>query len=200
MGSPLLFVLHSGIINKIYSLQKANRRGATLGFSLKADFVCNSIYDIPCSALAERGISLLLADLDNTLAPYGAALPDERVKNWCRELKNVGINLFVLSNNRRDERPRVFCQAMNIPFIGHAGKPKTAGFYLAMEQMNVNSSQTAIVGDQVFTDVLGGNRAEVMTILVKPISLAGNPGRYLRYAAEFPFRYASLTKGKGFEK
>ena len=63
-----------------------------------------------------------------------------------------------------------------------------------MERMGVTKEQTAIIGDQVFTDVLGGNRAGVSTILVEPIRLAGNPGRYLRYAAEWPFR---LLSGRG---
>ena len=60
-----------------------------------------------------------------------------------------------------------------------------------MEQAGVTKEQTAIVGDQIFTDILGGNRAGVSTILVRPIRLAGNPGRYLRYAAELPFRLLS---------
>jgi hypothetical protein len=63
-----------------------------------------------------------------------------------------------------------------------------------MAQMGVTKEQTAIVGDQVFTDVLGGNLAGVTTILVRPIRLAGNPGRYLRYAVEAPFR---LLSGRG---
>lgn len=171
-----------------------------MSFSLRADFVCDSVFDITASALVERGITLLLADLDNTLVPYGVSLPDEQLKAWHQNLKDAGVTLFVLSNNRRSERPEVFCRAMDIPFIGHAGKPKKAGFDQAMQQMNVAARQTAIVGDQVFTDVLGGNRAGVTTILVSPISLAGNPGRYLRYAAELPFRRASLVQGKGFDK
>jgi predicted HAD superfamily phosphohydrolase YqeG len=60
-----------------------------------------------------------------------------------------------------------------------------------MEDMRVTKEQTAIIGDQIFTDVLGGNRAGVSTILVKPIRLAGNPGRYVRYAVELPFRLLS---------
>ena len=64
-----------------------------------------------------------------------------------------------------------------------------------MEQTGVTVQQTALVGDQIFTDVLGGNRAGVTTILVKPIRLAGNPGRYVRYAAELPFRWLS-NKGE----
>ncbi len=162
-----------------------------MGFPLKADSVCESIFDLHASARAARGITLLLADLDNTLAPYGAPLPTDAVRAWKEELKAAGVALFVLSNNRHAGRPRVFCEALDIPFIGHAGKPRAGSFFRAMEQMGASPAQTAIVGDQVFTDVLGGNRAGVTTILVKPIRLAGNPGRYVRYAAELPFRALS---------
>ena len=82
----------------------------------------------------------------------------------------------------------------DVPYIGRAGKPKSPSFYKAMERMGAEKGQTAIVGDQVFTDILGGNRAGISTILVEPIRLAGNPGRYLRYAAEWPFR---LLSGQG---
>lgn len=107
-----------------------------------------------------------------------------------------GITLFVLSNNRHEERPRVFSEGLEVPYIGHAGKPKTPSFIKAMEQMGASREQTAIVGDQIFTDVLGGNRAGISTILVKPIRLAGNPGRYLRYGVEVPFRLLSAGGGR----
>ncbi len=154
----------------------------------RAGFVANSIYDLSGEALERRGIRLLLADLDNTLVPYGVPLPDQKLKDWRDELAAHGVTLFILSNNRHEHRPRVFSEGLDVPFIGHAGKPKTPSFYAAMERMGVTKEQTAIVGDQIFTDVLGGNRAGVTTILVRPIRLAGNPGRYLRYAAELPFR------------
>lgn len=165
-------------------------------FSLLADIVCDSIYDIDLSALKAAGIRLLLADLDNTLVPYGVALPTDEVSAWNQQLKEQGITLFVLSNNRHANRPRIFSEGLGVPFIGHAGKPGVKGFYKAMEQMGVTAQQTALVGDQIFTDVLGGNRAGVTTILVKPIRLAGNPGRYVRYAAELPFRMVSGKKGE----
>ena len=160
----------------------------------RAQFTYHDIYELSGEALARRGFKLLLADLDNTLVPYGVPLPDERLKRWRDELARHGVTLFILSNNRKEHRPRVFAEALGVPCIGHAGKPKTPSFYRAMEQMGVTKEQTAIVGDQIFTDVLGGSRAGVSTILVEPIRLAGNPGRYLRYAAEVPFR---LLSGKG---
>ena len=157
----------------------------------KADFLADSIYDISGEALARRGIKLLLADLDNTLVPYGVPLPDDKLIHWRDELHACGVTLFVLSNNRHENRPRVFAECLDVPYIGHAGKPKTHSFHKAMEDMQVTKEQTAIIGDQIFTDVLGGNRAGVSTILVKPIRLAGNPGRYVRYAVEVPFRLLS---------
>ncbi len=161
---------------------------------LRARFTYHDIYELSGAALARRGFKLLLADLDNTLAPYGAPLPDDRLKAWRDELSAHGVTLFILSNNRHESRPRVFAEALDVPYIGHAGKPKTPSFVKAMERMGVTREQTAIVGDQVFTDVLGGNLAGVSAILVEPIRLAGNPGRYLRFAVEVRFR---LLSGKG---
>ena len=161
----------------------------------RADYLADNIYDITGEALARRGIRLLLADLDNTLAPYGVPLPDERLRAWRDELKEHGVTLFILSNNRHESRPRIFAQALDVPYIGHAGKPKTPSFFAAMERVGAAREQTAIIGDQIFTDVLGGNRAGVATILVRPIRLAGNPGRYLRYAVEVPCRL--LSRGRG---
>jgi len=160
----------------------------------RARFVAHDIYELSGEALERRGFKLLLADLDNTLAPYGVPLPDEKLKAWRDDLRRHGVTLFVLSNNRHKTRPQVFSEALEVPWIGHAGKPKTPSFVKAMERMGVTREQTAIVGDQVFTDVLGGNLAGVSAILVEPIRLAGNPGRYLRYAVEVPFR---LLSGKG---
>ena len=96
--------------------------------------------------------------------------------------------LFLLSNSRKPRRAEHFATALGIPFLGRAGKPKTGGFLRAMEQMGRAGAQTAMVGDQIFTDILGAKRAGILAIMVEPIQLAGNPGRYLRYAVEEPFR------------
>ncbi len=165
-----------------------------MGASLLARWTGRSIYDIEPGALARKGVRLLLADLDNTLVPYGVPEPDQALRTWTEALSGEGITLFILSNNRHPQRPRRFSEALGVPYIGHAGKPKTGSFYQAMERMGCTPEQTAIVGDQIFTDILGGNSAGVTTLLVEPIRLAGNPGRYLRYAAEWPFRALSQKR------
>ena len=159
-----------------------------MALPILAHWAGRSIFDIEPAALARRGIRLLLADLDNTLAPYGEPEPTQAVRDWAAALGEQGITLFVLSNNRHPERPRRFSQAL--------GKPKPGGFRRAMEQMSCTPEQTAIVGDQLFTDILGGRNAGVLTLLVEPIRLAGNPGRYLRYGAEWPFRMWSKRRTK----
>ena len=160
----------------------------------RARFLAHNIYCISGEALARRGIRLLLADLDNTLVPYGVPLPDDKLRQWRDYLAAHGVKLFILSNNRRESRPSIFAEELGVPCIGHAGKPKKSSFFQAMESQGVTPAETAIVGDQIFTDILGGNRAGITTILVEPIRLAGNPGRYLRYGVELPFR---LLSGRG---
>ena len=150
--------------------------------------VCPSVTDIRPEDLAARGIRLVLADLDNTLAPYKVEKPSPQVVQWKEELEARGIRLFLLSNSRKPGRAQRFAEKLGIPYQGHSGKPRKAGYLRAMERMGCAPKETVMVGDQIFTDVLGANNAGVVPLLVEPIRLAGNPGRYLRYAVETPFR------------
>jgi len=147
-----------------------------------------SVAAIPPKALAEKGVRLVLADLDNTLVPYRVLEPSPEVRAWMEGLREAGITLFLLSNSRKPGRAQRFAERMGIPFRGHSGKPRREGYLKAMERMSCAPAQTVMVGDQIFTDTLGANRSGVTPLLVEPIRLAGNPGRYLRYAAETPFR------------
>lgn len=159
-----------------------------MAFSLIPDGVYRSVYDLDIRKLAQQGITLLLADLDNTIAAYSVLTPTQEVRDWNERLRWSGIELFILSNSRKPTRARTYAESLGVPFIGHAGKPHAVSFYKAMERMGRVPEQTAMVGDQIFTDVLGAKNAGIPVYLVKPIRLAGNPGRYLRYAVETPFR------------
>ena len=154
------------------------------------------VLDIRPEELTRKGITLLLADLDNTLVPYKTPLPTEELKHWREELAAGGVELFLLSNSRKPGRHKRFAEALGIPFIGHAGKPKRGGYERAMEQTGRTAAQTAIVGDQIFTDILGGRRSGITALLVRPIRLAGNPGRYIRYWVETPFRLVAQRRGR----
>lgn len=167
-----------------------------LPFSLIPDRVYGSVLEIDPRELAGRGITLLLADLDNTLAKYGQAGPDGALTAWKDALGEVGVALYLLSNSRKPGRAARFAEALGIPYQGRAGKPSPQGYYNAMERLGRTPAQTAMVGDQIFTDILGARRAGVLALMVEPIELAGNPGRYLRYGVEAPFRALGKRKNR----
>ncbi len=162
--------------------------------NLIPNFLFESIYAIDPARLRARGVTLLLADLDNTLAPYGVKTPSEEVRAWKAGLEAAGITLFILSNSRKPGRAARFAQDLGVPYEGHAGKPKGGGFRRAMERCGAQPAQTAIVGDQIFTDIWGGNRAGVLTLMVKPIEF-GTVFRALRYGIETPFRCQGADGG-----
>lgn len=148
-----------------------------------------SIYTLSGETLKEHGIRFLMADLDNTLCRYGEKEPSPELNQWLGDLREHGVELFLLSNSRKPGRAQHFAQELGIDFLGHAGKPKRKGFAAAMARHSVAPEVCAMVGDQIFTDILGANRSGVRSILVRPIELAGNPGRYLRYGVELPMRW-----------
>ena len=112
-----------------------------MAVSMLAHWAGKDIFSLQPAALARRGIRLLLADLDNTLVPYGVPEPDERVRAWTAALRAEGITLFILSNNRHPQRAERFARALGVPFIGHAGKPKPGSFYRAMEEMGCTAEE-----------------------------------------------------------
>lgn len=159
-----------------------------MAFSLIPRGVYPSYSALEPAALRAKGIKLVLADLDNTLVPYKVPTPPPEVFAWRDALAEQGIQLFILSNSRKPGRAQRFAQALDVPYQGHSGKPKRAGYRKAMERMGCTPKETVMIGDQIFTDILGANNAGVTALLILPIRLAGNPGRYLRYAVETPFR------------
>ena len=164
-----------------------------MSFSLIPRQLCRSIYHLDLDRLYARGIRVLFADLDNTLARYGERGPSPRLRAWAAEVEGRGIRLFVLSNSRKATRADRFCTELGIPYLKHAGKPKKGGFQRAMAINGVTPDQCAIVGDQIFTDILGGNRSRVFSILVHPLAI-DNLFRALRYGVETPFRLLCRDK------
>ncbi|RIH88053.1 HAD phosphatase, family IIIA [Calidithermus terrae] len=129
----------------------------------------SSVLEITPQWLQERGIRGLLVDLDNTLVPYkfkGEA--PEAIIAWVRGLEAAGVRVFLVSNARR-KRLKAWSAKLGVEGIGLAGKP-WFGIRKGLKQLGLPASQVAMVGDQVFTDVLGGNLAGAYTVLVTPVS------------------------------
>ena len=127
----------------------------------------DSTYDIPWDDWYEKGIRGVIFDIDNTLVPHGAPA-DERALQLFQKFHDMGMKTCLMSNNKE---PRVasFAKQVDSPYIYKANKPGVKNYYRAMKIMGTKKKQTLFVGDQLFTDVYGANRAGIYGILVKPI-------------------------------
>ncbi|NPV90410.1 MAG: YqeG family HAD IIIA-type phosphatase [Firmicutes bacterium] len=127
------------------------------------------IFEISQEDLLRRDIKGLIVDLDNTLTEWGRDAMAEETLDWLRQAQDNGFGICMLSNNRGDRLARI-AETLNIAFIEGASKPRRRGFRQAIELLQVEPERIAVIGDQVFTDVLGGNRLGLYTILVSPMS------------------------------
>ncbi|MEG0013652.1 MAG: YqeG family HAD IIIA-type phosphatase [Cellulosilyticaceae bacterium] len=128
-----------------------------------------SIFELNIDELIEEGVKGIIFDIDNTLVPYDEAEPNEKIIALFERIKSKGLQITLASNNTED-RVVKFNERLKVFAIHKSKKPSTQGLRKAMQLMNLAPEEVAIVGDQVFTDVFGGNRAKIKTILVSPIS------------------------------
>lgn len=127
----------------------------------------DSTYDIDFDKLYKEGYRGVIFDIDNTLVPHGAPA-DERAISLFNHLKELGFSCMLLSNNK-EPRVKMFNDAVHVNYMYKAGKPKPAGYKKAMHRLGTTTKNTIFVGDQIFTDIIGANLADIRTILVKPI-------------------------------
>lgn len=129
-----------------------------------------SIYDIDLQALQQAGVKGLIADLDNTLVGAEVAKATPELKRWLERVQELGFKFIVVSNNS-ESRVSVFSNPLQLPFISRAQKPRKAAFQNALDYLQLEVESVAMIGDQMLTDVFGGNRIGLYTILVRAISL-----------------------------
>lgn len=133
------------------------------------DVYQKSIYSINYNKLKNNGIKCLLFDLDNTLVPYKTKEPTDKVIELFNSLKEQGFKVVLFSNSSRN-RLRPFKDILEVDCCARAWKPSPKKFVRVIEELGFNISEVAIIGDQILTDVLGGNRVGITTILTNPIS------------------------------
>ena len=126
-----------------------------------------SAYIIDYEALYAEGYRGIIYDIDNTLVPHGYPA-DERALELMERLKNIGYKITFLSNNK-EPRVVMFNEKIGAGYICKAGKPSAAGYIKAASDMGCNTDTTLFVGDQIFTDIWGANRAGIKSFLVVPI-------------------------------
>ena len=141
--------------------------------------------DIPLAELHAMGINSFIFDLDNTITIWNSNDIDEEILRWFEDLQQQGFRALILSNNNA-LRIEAVAQQLSIPYIEEAGKPRRSAYYQAVQRLHSTPEQTAVVGDQLFTDILGGNRSGILTVLVRPLGWREFPGTKLSRLLEKP--------------
>lgn len=129
----------------------------------------NNVREIKIEFLHKNKIKALILDVDNTLIDFDKNLHEETIK-WAEELKHQGIKLYILSNSNKKEKVETVAEKLNIEYEYFAKKPLKIGFKKVQKKIGERPENIGVVGDQIFTDVIGGNRSKMFTILVEPIA------------------------------
>lgn len=128
----------------------------------------DSVKNINPMLLKKNNIKGLILDVDNTLIDYYRNLV-EGAEKWCEELKNEGIKCIILSNSNKRSKVEEVAEKLNIDYIMFAKKPLKSGFKRALSKLELKPEEVAVVGDQLFTDVIGAKRMNMFSILVKQV-------------------------------
>ncbi len=129
--------------------------------------------DVTCidiELLKKYNIKALILDVDNTLTTHGSQNIEKKISDWLSFIKSQEIKLMIVSNNTHD-RIKPFADRLRLDFVAMGCKPLTYGFTRAQKLFNLKSKEIAVVGDQIYTDIIGGNLKGFFTILVTPFKL-----------------------------
>lgn len=128
-----------------------------------------AIYDVELSRLWDQGIRGIILDVDNTIVGWGSQVMSPKTVDWINQAKQKGFRLCIASNGVT-KRVEAMAELLRIPAIAKAVKPRKKPFRSALTLLETTPEQTAVIGDQIFTDVFGGNRLDMYTILINPVS------------------------------
>ncbi|WP_102265136.1 YqeG family HAD IIIA-type phosphatase [Mesobacillus jeotgali] len=153
-----------------------------------------SIFEITPESLKDKGVKGIITDLDNTLVEWDRPYATPLLIEWFENMREHEILVTIVSNNN-EKRVRAFSDPLKIPFIFQARKPMTRAFNKALKQMGLRKEETVVIGDQLLTDVLGGNRSGFHTILVVPV--AQTDGFVTRFNRKVERRILNWFRKKG---
>ena len=130
----------------------------------------HKVTDISYEMLSRLQVRFVLLDIDNTIKSYGAPKPYEGIKDWLREMKEQGVRVVLCSNNFKS-RVKPFSDALGAEYVSFCLKPSPFGFLRAKKRLHAKRGEILVVGDQVFTDVMGAKLFGLKALLVDPVSL-----------------------------
>ena len=165
-------------------------------FSLIPRQVFDRYGDVTAEYLKEQNITLLLSDLDFTLAAKSTRRPDQALRDWIAGLSAEGITFMIVSNNRSGIRVSEFCADLGVSYQGRAGKPSTRGLKAAMAQAGMDRAHTAMLGDKLLTDMLAANRAGVLALMVEPAGGAITLWQKVLHGLQAPFKAMSRKRSR----
>ena len=148
----------------------------------KSDFRFEKITDIKTEFLLEHKIKIVLLDADNTLSFHGSKEPFPGVPEWLEEIRNCGIVPVIISNNS-ECRIEPFAKKLGLDYVSKSKKPLSKGFRTALEKYGFEPKDSAVIGDQLFTDVLGGKILGAKVILTEPLGPENN--RFIKFKRFF---------------
>lgn len=142
--------------------------------SLAPDLYYRSVRDIDLDELKRRGVETLLVDLDNTLLPRDTNVVPAEICEWAREVERAGFNICLISNNWH-ARVSSVAESLGCQLVSKAIKPLPPAFLLGLKRTRCSRRHAAVVGDQLFTDMLGGKLLGMTTVMVLPLSKTDLP-------------------------
>ncbi|MCI2254466.1 YqeG family HAD IIIA-type phosphatase [Domibacillus sp. PGB-M46] len=153
-----------------------------------------SVLEIQPERLKQKGIKAIITDLDNTLVAWDRPDATPELLIWFQKMREAGIKVLIVSNNNQ-KRVSTFSTPLDLPFIFEARKPMGRAFRKAIKLLSVRKEETVVIGDQLLTDVFGGNRSGIYTILVIPI--AATDGFWTRINRKIERRLMTFFQRKG---
>ena len=181
----------------LHHFYKESENIMKIGQGLYPDEWVESVFAIDFENYYEQGFRGIVFDIDNTLVPHGK-MGDDELKAFVDGLKEIGFKIMLVSNNSRERNDR-FAVPLGLEYIHKAGKPGSKGYIKAYSKMKLIPEHVLCIGDQLFTDILGGNRAGMHTILVNPIDPSEEIQIILKRKLEKPvlFNYKKKLKKAG---
>ena len=179
------------------TIMEKKKHKHTPNYLFTPDYIFEKFTDISPEFLQSLGIKALVIDIDNTLAPYEQALPDEKTIAWFENLESAGIKSALISNNDAS-RVETYNASLGLPAFPDAKKPSTKTILKALEQMGVSADETAGLGDQLLTDAWAAHKLDMISLIVPPIKDKKTLFFRFKRLLEKPFikRYHKLNSKK----
>ena len=175
--------------------QKINKEKSIFLSRFYPTYMFDKVEDIPYELVKKEDIKLIMMDMDNTLIDAKKKYKNS-LKHWIEEVSNLNVKMCILSNSPFGDKVKKIAKELNVEYEYNAGKPLLKGFKRVIEKSKFPKENILMIGDQIFTDVWGGNRIGVKTVLVTPI----NKKESVFTKVKRPFEKIILRKIKGENK